>query len=250
MRFLFANRGVVFNAVFFIYIFTLQWPLLNAVARVMEQGQTAPLLGLVLIVVTFAELVGIHLKLPVLNHRIGKRKIKHFWLFFIIWVFHIVVNMMLVLFGMSAFGLSPSSERLAWIPIGFAFFVVIKELYLLFYFAFKPRIKNLAEPHKLALRELCGDALIFVWSAVAFTVTWVYAAVQTPILRGNIVYVIAQLAGAAFLFLMMFLPLRLLQFYEDWSLPRTRGQKLWGWLTLLANVTAAMGVMVFNIPRW
>jgi hypothetical protein len=128
--------------------------------------------------------------------------------------------------------------------------VVIKELYLLLYFGFKPRIKNLAEPHKLAVRELCGDALIFAWSAVAFTVTWVYAAVQTPILRGNIVYVIAQLAGAAFLFLMIFLPLRLLQFYEDWSLPRTRGQKLWGWLTLLANVIAAVGVMVFNIPRW
>jgi len=241
---------VVFNAVFFIYIFTAQWPLLRAVVRAMEGNQTNIGVGIILILVSFAELVGIHLKLPVVNLRIGKRKIRRFGLFFIIWVFHIVINMSLVLYGLKATGIFFDSDRLGWIAMAAAFFVVIKELYLLIYFQFKPRIKKQVTEHQLQVREFWGDALIFCWSAVAFTVTWVYAATSMPIWGNSIGFIIAQLFGVCFIFLMMFLPLRLLQFYEEWSLPRTKRQKAYSWLSLAANVAGAMIMLLINSPRW
>lgn len=243
-------RGVLFNIAFFIYILTVQIPLVKAVSGVMEHGKINLLVGLLLILVTFAELVGIHLKLPVLNSRIGKGEIKRFALFFIIWVFHIIVNMSLVIFGLKAVGIFFDSEHMAWLAMVFAVFVVLKEIYLLMYFWAKPRLKKELSEKKLMTRELIGDVLIFCWSAVAFTVTWVYGASSGLVQPGSILVIVLQLVGAILIFLMMFLPLRLLQFYEEWSIPRTRRQKLWSWLSLVLNILAALLILILNLPRW
>ncbi|MBD3287150.1 hypothetical protein GF359_10750 [candidate division WOR-3 bacterium] len=250
-RYLLYNyRGVLFNVLFFVYILTAKIPLVKTVAGVMELNQTNIVVGLILIVVTFAELVGIHLKLPVLNSRIGKGEIKRFALFFVIWVFHIVVNMSLVIFGLKAAGIFFENERLSWLPVVFAVFVVLKEIYLLMYFWARPRIKRKVPEARLVIRELTGDALIFCWSAVAFTVTWVYGASAGLVQPGNVLVIILQLVGAMLIFLMMFLPLRLLQFYEEWTTPRTKSQKLWTWLSLSASILAAILILILNLPRW
>lgn len=248
--FFIRNRALVFNGLFFIYMFTGQIPLVNAVARIMEEGQRNLIVGFILIAVTFAEVVGIHLKLPVLNSRIGERKLKRLGWFFIIWVFHIVVNMMVTIVGLQAFGGWLGAETVTNLGVGFAFFVVIKEIYLLIYFVLRPKIKKGTDPGKHQIRELVGDVLIFTWSVIAFTTTWVYMASQGFIRPGNAGYVLIQLLGACFIFLMLFLPLRLVQFYEDWSLPRTRRQKLFSWLSFAVNVIGAMIFLYLSLPRW
>lgn len=249
-EFVICNRGIVFNLALLAYILIVQHPLLYAVIRAYERGRTNYFLGALMIFLIIAEKIGIHLKLPVLNYRLRGNKTRHWWAIFIIWVFHIIINTMLLINAYTFFGWDLGAENAHWALLIGPFAVVIAELYILIYFFLKPRVKKVDNPCKLMIREFTGDAIIFVWSAVTFTTTWVYLTSQPFIGSGSFWFVLIQLLGVALIFLMMFLPLRLLYLYEEWSQPVTRKRRLWLWLTFAANVAGAMVVVYLNANLW
>lgn len=240
-------RFAIFNALFVLYILFAQKPLLKQIYQASERGKPSVLLAVVMFVALAAEVAGIHLKFSAMLRRAPKEikeKGRGGCILFVIWVFHMVVNMFLMIFAVSALGFGPDKEPM-WLFITLAVVSVLKDLYLIFY-AF-----GIAKAGGSDIGEFVGEGLIFVWGVVAYTSTWVFLSAEMGFFSSaEPALIVMELSGALFIFFMFFLPIQVVYFHEQALQPRGFKSRLGFWLGFSATVISAMLSLVFGAERW
>jgi len=243
---LFEYRSVIFSAFLLIYVLLLQRPLLGLVSEVSDLEKPNLWVAVLIIGVMVAEFIGLHLKMPAVFARIPPIRKDHprkgEVAVYLVWPFHSFVTIFLISLAIPALGLKGNFWPLVVMGIAFA-----KEMYILLYAwgVFKFNIKP------TPAGEFIGDALIFVWSMVAYTATWVYMSgkmeLGKPSIEGEYFW---QVYGGLLVFLMIFIPLKAPYLHEEFMLRRNRLRRWLFWGVFAANTVSAMLSFVFASGRW
>lgn len=241
------KRGILFNLLFFVYLLFFQPLLLRRVSWVIERGQTDFWLGMLMITVSILETFGIFWKTPAVAQRLkqakrlGEADDAGFGFIFLVWIFHTVIAVSLMMMAFNAFGIwrtGQTDEINGW-AMGIMVAVIIKEIVILVFWI--DQFTTSAEENKLTKtnlfnREIWGDIALFLFGAVAFTSIWEFIASNTPIDGGHIIYILIQYALAVLLCLMFFLPIRSLFIFEEFLNRTNTRDDLFFWGSILINV--------------
>ena len=256
------QRGVLFNLFFLLYMLSLQPILLREVSWVIERGRLNPILGWLMVIVSVLETIGIFLKTPAvakrldLAKRVGEAEKAGTGFVFLVWIFHTVIAVCLLMLAFQAFGVwsTGSEDEISLTAALIMFGLITKEIVILLYWMIKfapepedQRKESTAEQwRKMTRREIAGDIALFIFAAVAFTSIWEYIAINTPIETGNIFYMLLQYALAGFLCLLFYLPIRSLYIFEEFLMRSSRRDDLLFWGTVSINVIVCLTIIPFK----
>jgi hypothetical protein len=233
----FEQRGVFFNALFLVYLATLQPLLLGRMDAVINRDQRDVFVGTLILLIMVLETLGLWLKVPPVMRRLLERDPERNpagIFFFAVWALHTVLSALLLFPFLKSFGL----DRNEAVGITLLVLVVLKELVLLGYLMIgaENRARKLL-PGNLSRAELAGDLLLFLFASVAFSATWGVISPGVPVFKGNLALILVNLFGSGLIFLILFLPLRMVYVIEEWN---TRGYAPWLVATTLLNTVAAV----------
>lgn len=233
----YEQRGVFFNALFLVYLTTLQPLLLRRMDAVINRDQRDVFVGTLILLIMVMETLGIWLKVSGVMQRLRERAPERNpagLFFFAVWALHTVLSALLLFPLLKSFGLD-QSEAVGMVLL---ILVVLKELVLLGYLMIgaENRATRLF-PKDLSRSELAGDLLLFLFAAVAFSATWGVISPGVPVFKGNLALILVNAFGAGLIFLILFLPLRMVYVIEEWN---TRGYAPWLVVTVLLNTAAAV----------
>lgn len=236
----YEQRGIFFNALFLVFLLALQPLLLRRMDAVINHDRRDVLVGSLLLLVMVLETLGIWLKVPGVMKRLLERDPERNpagFFFFAVWALHTVLSALLLFPFLKSFGLD-ENETMGLVLL---VLVVLKELVLLGYLMIGAgnRATRLL-PMDLSRAELAGDFLLFMFAAVAFSATWGVISPGVQVSQGNFVLTVVNAFGAGLIFLILFLPLRMVYVIEEWN---TKGYAPWLVVTTLLNTAAAVWVL-------
>jgi hypothetical protein len=87
-----------------------------------------------------------------------------------IWIAHMLVNVMLSLAAMQAFGINHKSDKDLFLIVILA--STLKELYLLFYLMYMDKKTRPDVAQRTYKREMWLDLIFFVYTCIGFSATW------------------------------------------------------------------------------
>ncbi len=253
----FQKRGILFNLFFLLYLFSFQPLLLREVSWIVERGQTNFWLGMLMIFVIVVETVGIFWKTPAVAQRLRilkqnkAAKETGFGFVFLVWIFHTVIAVSVLMIAFNAFGvviIRELEEMGGWIILIFVG-MIVKELIILLYWMDQFTAKEADKPANQEQvqnnfrKEIFGDIALLIFGAVAFTSIWEFIAVNTPILPGSFFSIVSQYILAAFLCLIFFLPIRSLYIFEEYLTKSTRRENIIFWGSLLVNILFSLTII-------
>lgn len=237
-------RGLALNLGFILYLIFLNPWVVYQLRLIVVKEISSPLWGWFLIGLMLAELIAIHLKYPAVRTRLQKARPQQTMggLFLIgIWIAHMLVNVLLGLAAMQAFGINHRSDKDLFLIVILA--ATLKELYLLFYLMYMDKKTRPDVERRTYKREMWLDLVFFVYTCIGFSATW---ELMFGDLKLDTDLSMALFISAAFMFVffLFYLPLRMLYLIEEWYV--TKGTPAFR-LTLLSLLLTYVGVL---IPLW
>jgi|GEM_PF-6351057 len=241
---LYAVRTILYGLIFVGYLLFIHPLLLDGLGEARAGSQPNFWLGLLIVIFLLFEIIGTRIRWPIAAERIqrwpaqshtgkiaaGMTTLLHVGLSFFIWL-----NIQPV------FGLSLSDD--AGFLIGaITFFtlilVFVKEGVVLEAFGYgqeKYAPLDLDEP-LVKMRELLGDFFLLIFGMAAITLSW--EALLATIPPAEVKWQ-AYISGA-FLFVMFYLPARLVFFAEEWMVRQPRASRVISGLFLFLAMASAM----------
>lgn len=245
---LYAIRSILYGLVFIGYLLFIHPLLLNGLGDARESGQPNFWLGLLIVIFLLFEVIGIRIRWPVAEERIqrwpsgsflgmmavGLTVLNHVGLAFFVWF-----N------SLPTFGLSLTDD--AGFLIGaITFFtlmlVIVKEGLVLESFGDGKKKRaplDLDEP-LVKMREMVGDFFLLVFGMAAFTLSWDVLVMTMP--PAEVKW--QGFIFGAFLFMMFYLPARLVFFAEEWMVRQPLASRIISGLFFFV----AMLVAIFEVP--
>ncbi|MGC9357593.1 MAG: hypothetical protein ACP5GX_07000 [Anaerolineae bacterium] len=263
---LLKNRGIFFYLLFIGYLVVIHPGFINRLSET-SLSNPDPLLGWVLLLLPFLELVGFWLKYPYLARHVRnypqKRSNWTIMVMVLLPVFHLGMSAFLFIVGTQIAGLQPRGDA-AWYwqllyVVGF-FLVIIKELvFLLMFFLvggmewtrdqpYPPDVLLLKRLRKKVqeirlnhlIEDTVGDVLLLIFSSLGYTALWEYIGMSSPIyMRGGFWDFFFQLLGLLIYFMMIIPPLQAVYLLQDTIVRTTRVQKLWSAFQFAMTLVAA-----------
>ena len=149
-------EGVFFNVLCVLYFLSLGPFVSNAVLKARSDGESIPVLAVLLLLLMFAESFALNKKLWQIQLSLDEIPKKSNRIIFILWLTHFILSflMIAVIAFLMGFGLPESSERDDFTAIS-ALAIVIKEIWLLIVLPFKRNIdKHLTHISRIFSRSL------------------------------------------------------------------------------------------------
>lgn len=236
-------RSVVFDLLFCLYLVFIEPPLLPELRLYVNQSYTykrpSYWIAALLIAALLCEVPGIFLKFQSIGEKMLKRGLgkpgQRIWLKwgFAIYLFHTVVFLLVTINAFRAFGLTiHENENL----FRLAFIVYLVMEGCITYFIFSAKIPERPRPHGVLLNIL-GEISLFIFGAIAFTVTWrINPVVITDFSPGSV----ATMLVGSILFLMFYLPCNLTTVYDNFLTATSRRQVFYRVASLVLVALAAM----------
>lgn len=265
-------RGVLYNALFVLYMGVVQPRLLARLLRMQEAGSRDWLLAALVVVAMGAEMLGFRLKWPALKARIRR------WpansdtgvaVMLLASIMHLALNSFLFLSILPALGLGFSVK--GFLPgvaqLALLFLVLIKEAF--FIGIFVTRVGGFPSPDNEANRfvlrladavsgpdaepadpdaraaqvcEMLGDLLLLAYGAIALTLTWdAIVAVAAPLRGPDKGW---ALLGLVLMFCFTYAPSRLVFIVEFWYVRHAPLQRAVNAATFVVVFVLAMRSMV------
>lgn len=242
-------RGILFNLLFLIYQNFFQQLVLTRIRNIVELNLKDYALGSILFIIIIIDFTGCALKIPPVIRRLwphgdsnekgGTLPPKRFNSFdVIIWALRTVISLSMLMFLAKAFHIDQHENLM----FGLMILIVIKEL-VVFFMLFLTNFSHTDRLHplRLAIRELCGDICILIYSFVAYTATIdLIFSRSGQITDHNIALTILNIVAASLLFLLLYLPLRFIYIFEERrELKRTK--LIWfTYATIVLNLISAI----------
>jgi len=245
--------GLLFNAVCGLVLWWWRPGLSAALAGVVAADQASPWLAAMLLGVQVIEVAGWWWMRRPLGRAIGRTGGAGFGLVFGFWVLHPAVNLILTMYALRAWGvvLAEEPDGGQWPAMLVLGLVVVKELLLLALLAMIGRpISDEAASAPLqgpdegaGWRELAGRLCHLGYAAVAMTACWDVIAARTPVHLGNPLLAVLELVASSLFFLMIFVPVRGLTLWADWTRHAGRVEKAVFLLSQAVVVAVALAVL-------
>jgi hypothetical protein len=186
---------------------------------VFKEEAVIPWLGVAIILISFLEMYAFPKKMKYVHYAI-KSHGGEAPMGFMLWMFHAMISLILMMMTYSAFGshISPDesgeSQMSPWMGAVF-FMTVIKELYLLFCMmgmndGLPP--DEYARPNK---REWVLDLILMAYACIVYSVTWETISYGMDMEQHDTPMFILNLVISSMLFLMFYMPLRIPYYLEE-----------------------------------
>lgn len=237
-------HGTVLNVLWVFYILFFSEQVLQLSHLAVSENQPAYGLAIILLLTMVAETIALPKKLRntyvKLNQLIPDGVPQdNSTLPFLFWILHTLVSLVIVLFALNMCGHDLQNDKYMYIYLPLIFGVVIKELVLLFYFFdfTNPKQKDkLPKINRFA--DILYDLILFVFSCLAYTVTWQNIAYNMAgKSETNSVLLLVNLFASSVIFLMFYLPLRTPYILESIYNPKPQ-PRVWFLVTLFLTVAA------------
>ncbi len=181
-----------------------------------EEDVFMPWFGFVLIAISILEIYAFPKKMKYVHLAIQERG-GNSGSGFLLWMFHAVISILLVMMALQSFGydISPENDSTPWWMMLLLFATVIKELFFLFFiWGIEENIskKKYKRPNK---KEWILDLILLAYMCIAYSVTWETITYNTPMEKDNLVMYILNIVVASMLFLMFYMPLRIPYLLEE-----------------------------------
>lgn len=219
---LFAHQSTVYNGLFVLYLLVLQSPLLNASRAALQQEESVPVLGALILLVIILETFALPVKFNALRFHPSSLRHKDASLntLGLIWVGHMVVTVFLGMIALVLLGFSieSNSPALALMPI-----LVVKEL------AMGGFLAGLADPAKRRVsppREAVANLFLFAFVCVAYTAAWQTFAVS-PSVGTSAIELALMIPLALLTFYLLYIPMRFGFFAEELFIADTKRERRW-----------------------
>jgi hypothetical protein len=245
---LYAVRSILYGLVFIAYLLFVHPLLLNGLGDARESGQPNFWLGLAIVIFLLFEIIGIRIRWPVAVERFrrwpaesyagtiaaGMTTLAHVGLSFFIWL-----NIMPIF----RLGIDDDATAVSLLITMLTFVVMlVKEGVVLESFGGgkkKHALLDLDEP-LVKMREMVGDFFLLVFGMAAFTLSWdalVMTMQPAEVKWQGFIF-------GAFLFMLFYLPARLVFFAEEWMVRQPLANRIISGLFLFV----AMLVAIFEVP--
>jgi len=246
------NKGAVFNLVFSFLILVVGPWYIKEVKLVKEFEDTSLVIALLLLLGVLAEPWALYIKIRSIYASTNvKRDLTGRFIY--LWMAHCVVTVLTVLTMAYAM---PGS--LKWINMPLFWLIGTKELVFLFFLLnfgivdLDENGKEIKKVNKISNRKIfLADILLSVYAFLAFGVTW-QSVGATGFLQGTMNEladsVLFRLFTYTFMFFMLYYPIRLAQFIEEWLSNRTKQQKRYYYLSLLVTMISCIGPLFAGAP--
>ncbi len=246
---LYRLRNILFGLLFSAYVRFLHPWLLGLLANARESGQTYVLLGLVIFTLQAFELMGVWLKLPVVQARaarwpndsalakfgVGAAQIAH--LFMALMVF----NNSLPFFGMDrlCFDYDTHFAPCFLSTLGFLI-IVVKELIVQVFFLAPKTPTRPIDPDAplIKIRETIGEGFLLLFGMVAFTLSW--HGIVDVLDPADAADKVVTLIGSLVLFMAIYPPSRLVFVAEAWLVKQPLFSRLVNLAFFLITLLAAL----------
>jgi MFS family permease len=211
-------RGLMFN-IFAVIYFLLLAPLIEKISLQKFTGEKAffPVIGLILIVLSAMEVYAFPKKINLIKKLFKDTKEEIGDSTMILWIFHLTISVVALLIILSSFGYNIDNKtNTPFLIIFLIFMVIIKEIYFLMIIIDDNTIsKNTYR--KLKEKEWIYDIVLVVYSWFAFSIMWtaVSKTGDNDMHRENTGIYILNLIIVSFIFLIMYLPVRIPYLLEE-----------------------------------
>lgn len=240
------NKGAVFNLLFSFLVIVVGPYYIHAIELVKAYEQTNALIAFLLLVFIIAEPFALYFKI---NSIYAAEHVKRDFTirYVLLWVAHIFITIMTV--TVMAFAMP---DPIKWLNIPFFWIVGIKEFLFLFFLlnrqvSDEPDKKgNAPQPlKKVSERSVfLSDVILSVFAFLVYGITW--QSVGASGFLGGMMNDLAdsilfRLFTYLFMFTLIYYPIRLGHFIEEWLTNRSKQQKRNYYLSLLLTMTACIG---------
>ncbi len=230
------SHGTLVTAIFVIYALFVQGWLLPMFGFVIGDGYGGRIAGIILLTIFVLETVGIWIKAPEIYARLkGENKEQSIHIF-LVWMFHLVVMSFLLNFGLEGLGIHHDSSEFLY---GFVMAIgLIREIVLLVRIIMS---EGATKKHS-GLNEIVADVFLTIFLCVGYTAIWetISANMQVELIMDDILLSVVYVGITMILFLIFFLPLRMMYVLEDFLTIRTKGDWMYWWFSIL--IAALAGV--------
>lgn len=234
-NFINSRRGIIFNLLFLFYIGIVQPLFLESVLGIIYDDQKNITLGIIILVAIVVETIGIYYKSAALSQRVVDTE-RFSGGFFMIWIMHTVVTVIMYMWALSSFGIDVTADQ-PHPAMYVIFLVVIKELVVMgFIFLIEDRKKDISFK-----KEWMADLFLLFFACIAYTATWesISAGPNSSLSQYSYGEAAVQSFAAALLFIIFFIPIRMMHVIEDWySIRSVREMIEWTVSMLLVTITA------------
>ncbi|MBN2146132.1 MAG: hypothetical protein JW726_02045 [Anaerolineales bacterium] len=270
MEFLQRWRGTFLSLFFIGYLIFIQPGVLSRLQAISDMAIGDPLLGGILIALPIVELAGFYLKLPAYQYYRKHYPAKSGTLLLLLFIFLPLLHMgMAAMLCIAAFQVAGMRPGEAWFSFLVVFFLVIfKEAFLVVLMLYPgvnaPNAETFLQPGKdpllkrllpgvipseitlpLVLRDIAGDLLLLIFSALVYSTLWDFILMRSPIESGNLDFTLAQYLGVVFYFILVYPTARSFYYLQVAFIQHNRLSKVLLVLDLLATLTVAL----LTIPK-
>ena len=211
-------EGILFNLLCACY-FLLLAPYIQTISIANIKGGTPiPWFGVLLLIISIAETYAFPKKMKYVHKAIQD----HHDVFgngFFLWMFHTVISILITFSALASFGydISPDSvNQPSNIVLFLPFFIVIKELYLLFTMMGMHDENDSLEAYKRPnQKEWVLDLILLSYACLAYTATWSTFTANMSMERDNMAMYMLNCVVASILFLIFYMPLRIPYYLEE-----------------------------------
>lgn len=240
---LLTYRGLVFNAVFFVYILILQKPLVQQITLTLKRGQPSTWLGLLLTAAILFETLGLLWKLPAFNR---KPPLDDQWTLalFAIWLAHVMIQILMAFTAAQAFGVDVSKDGNEVFTGLIVMPIIIKELIWLVGVWVMGKDRRL-ETQQRDYKEETADLLMLPFSLLAFSVFWDFIAATTPIKIDPGGEWIVEIIASAILYSIAYLAARGIYLLDEIKSQPGKPIRRWGWFFFAASGIAALASITY-----
>jgi hypothetical protein len=255
---LLQRRGIFFYLLFIVYLLYLH-PLV--IGRLSGAGMENPdpLMGWIVLLIPFAELLGFWLKYPIMLYYAREYPAKegNWQIILIVFlpILHLGMSTFIFIVGTQTAGLQPAGDA-AWywqlLYVAGFFVVIFKELgFLALFFSLKGVKGSFAQqyPPEIRLghlfRDAAGDILLLLYSAMGYTILWEFLGKRSSFDAGAGFWgSIMQYLGILIYFVMVIPPLQAIYTLQNSITQRTKIQRIWSAVSFLIVLVIAVRSIV------